>query len=632
MCSKTESGAHRSPGICPSCGQAFDAGEQCPYCGARQSGRLDLQAVGWVSTVVGLLGVVILWFVSHQKSPPALAIGQIDETMNWAYVSVLGAVTQLPNYDTEAGSLGFWIDDGTGSLYVTLYRETSASLLALGSVPTIGDTVQVAGTLRLKEDFRQLVVDLASQITIQPSKYADCTIEDLSDYPVLSKVRIRGQIREVREPYEGLVLLRICDPTGQVYVVYAADLVRLEGEPIRVAPGDFVEAAGAVTLYQQSTQVTLDHTDSLGLTDPLDVAASKLVAEVDVEDLGRLVSVRGRLADISLAGTGVKLTIEDGTGQIQAIVWDELIRAIPQIVDLPLDSMVSVRGTVTEYRGALELEPELADDIGIESVPTSVIAVATVPPTVTPTCTPQKATSTPTLTPSRPAMPTATPTQTPQPTLRPTATPSPTPTALPALETSLPIAQISRELLGQEVTVQGQIVDLSAFDSGLQCVLDDGSGMMLLWLTKDWFASTYVAPEWSIGTTVRVTGLVQEYKDQLEIVPQPTNSLDVLVVEPGFSPETVSVSEAYGVEIGQRIAVKATVVDVQTFSMGIKCLLEDGSARVTLLLWQSVIDTMTCPDQLVVGTEVTVSGKVDEYQGVRELVPGIGHEVIYRCE
>jgi DNA/RNA endonuclease YhcR with UshA esterase domain len=552
--------------------------------------------------------------------------------MNWAYVSVLGVVTEVPNYDAEVGSLGFWVSDETGSLYVTLYRDASASLLTAGDVPSIGDVVQAAGTLRLKEDFRQLVVELASQITVQRSRYADCVIGDLVAYPVLSKVRVRGQIREVQEPYEGLVLMRLCDATGQVHVVYDDDLVQLEGEPIRVAPGDFVEAMGAVTQYQQSRQVTLDHADSLVSVGPLDVAVRKPIVEIGVEDLGRLVSVRGQLTDRSPAGTGIKLTIEDSTGQIQAVVWDDLIRVAPQLSNLLPDSEVAVQGIVTEYRGMLELEPELADDIYIESMPTAVVAAATAPPTVTPTHTPPRITPTPTLAPSKPAVPTATPTHTPQPTLRPTDTPTPTPTALPTQVVAVPIGQVSRERIDQEVTVQGQIVDLSVFDSGLQCVLDDGSGAVLLWLTRDWFSATYVAPEWAVGSTVRVTGLVQEYRDQIEIVPQSINSLDVLVVELGVFPETISVSEVYGVEVGQRVAVRATVVDVQLFSTGIKYLLEDAGTRVTLLLWQSVIDTMACPDRLVVGTKITVSGKVDEYQGEREIVPGIGHEIIYPCE
>ena len=632
MCSKLKSGAHCSPQVCSSCGQAFDAGEQCPYCGARQSRRLSLRAIRYVSLLVGVLGLVVLWSVSRQKSPPTLPIGEIDETMNWAYVSVLGVVTQVPNYDTEAGSLGFWLDDETGSLYVTLYRDASASLLALGNVPSIGDVVQVAGTLRLKEDFRQLVVDLASQITVQRPEYAHCAIGDLSSYAVLSKVHVRGQIREVREPYEGLVLLRLCDATGQVQVVYDADLVRLEGEPLHVVPGDFVEVAGVVTLYQQSRQVTLDHAGSLGPVGVQEVAVSKSVAEIGAGDLGRLVSVRGRLADKSPAGSGVKLTIEDGTGLIQAIVWDDLVQAVPQMGSLPPDAVVTIRGVVTEYRGKLELEPEIADDIVVESVPTAVVAVATVPPTVTPTHTPPRPTPTLTLTPSRTAVQTATPTHTSQPTLQPTETPTPTPTALPTQEIALPIARVSHELLGQEVTVQGQITDLSAFDSGLQCVLDDGSGTVLLWLVKDLFASKYVGPEWSVGSTVRVTGLVQEYKDQIEVVPQSANLPDVLVVKLGIPAETISISEVYGVGVGQRIAVRATVVDVQPFSTGIKYSIEDASAQVTLLLWQSVIDTMVCPNQLVIGTEIVVSGKVAEYQGVREIVPGIGHEIVYRCD
>ncbi|MFL7809554.1 MAG: OB-fold nucleic acid binding domain-containing protein [Anaerolineae bacterium] len=80
--------------------------------------------------------------------------------------------------------------------------------------------------------------------------------------------------------------------------------------------------------------------------------------------------------------------------------------------------------------------------------------------------------------------------------------------------------------------------------------------------------------------------------------------------------------------VGQRIVVEGRVVEVWPFSQGTKYLLDDGSGRLTLLLWQSVLDDFPGRDCLTLDTTVRAAGRVSAYQGALELAPGVGRDVV----
>ena len=81
-------------------------------------------------------------------------------------------------------------------------------------------------------------------------------------------------------------------------------------------------------------------------------------------------------------------------------------------------------------------------------------------------------------------------------------------------------------------------------------------------------------------------------------------------------------------DVGRRATVEATIVSVDAFSQGIKYQIHDGSGRITLLLWQDVYDAVLDKERLVVGAGIRATGRVDEYRGELELVPGLGADVL----
>jgi DNA/RNA endonuclease YhcR with UshA esterase domain len=132
---------------------------------------------------------------------------------------------------------------------------------------------------------------------------------------------------------------------------------------------------------------------------------------------------------------------------------------------------------------------------------------------------------------------------------------------------------------------------------------------------------------WRVGSLVRVSGRVDQYKDEIEIVPQAALDIDLVQAPEPLAGPVVPIGELSAARVGERVIVEAGIVAVEPFSEGVKALLDDGSAQITLLLWQNVYDVVPDRERLIAGAIVRVAGELQEYRGELEIVPGMGTDV-----
>ena len=213
---KHPSGYRQPSTECPRCGRFVGAYARCPYCGADVGQRMTVRVFKYGSLVLAILGLAVLLFAAIGSEVPTVEIGDLRATMNWAYVRVEGVVTRQPGYDPKTGALRLWIDDGTGEIMVSAYRSEAEELLAGGLLPVMGDRVALEGTLRIKEDFQYLVLNVPQHTVIQRTEPLEMTIAQVEPAPLYQKVRVRGVIRDERRPHEGLRIFRVWDETGEV--------------------------------------------------------------------------------------------------------------------------------------------------------------------------------------------------------------------------------------------------------------------------------------------------------------------------------------------------------------------------------------------------------------------------------
>ncbi len=553
-------------GECPSCGRFVGPYEKCPYCGAVVGQRMAVRVFRYGSLALAIVGLAVLLLVATRSRVPTVEIGSLAGTMNWAYVRVEGTVVRQSVYDPEARSLKFWVWDGTGEIMVTAYRSEAEWLQAHDLVPVMGDSVAVEGTLRVKEEFQYLILNVPQHIEVRPAAPLALTIAEVNEGLLYQQVTVRGVVRDDRTPYAGLRILTLRDSSGQIDVTLPTSATYTGGALPEVKVGQAVQVTGAVDQYKGTPQISVGRgSDVVVLDEAIAIAPTRTIGELGKGDVGGMAAVEGAITKVSPFSAGVKFTLDDGSGVVTLLLWQDLYDGLPDRGALVAGAKVRAQGVVSEYRGELEIVPEIPSDVTVLAAGERTVA-------------------------------------------------------------ERQLGELTAADVGQMVQVEGVLKSLRAFSAGVRGTLDDGTGAVTLLLWQDVYDGlpdpTQVAP----GAVLRVVGEVSEYKGELEVVPQVPG--DVLVVGMTELPaEERAIGQVTADDVGQTVQVVGRIAAVTPFSKGIKVTLDDGTATITLLLWQDLLDRLADPAALTEGAQVAVRGEIDEYQGELEIVPQVPGDV-----
>jgi DNA/RNA endonuclease YhcR with UshA esterase domain len=270
----------------------------------------------------------------------------------------------------------------------------------------------------------------------------------------------------------------------------------------------------------------------------------------------------------------------------------------------------------------LEVVPQVQADIEIVAVPE-----------VTPTLT-TEAGDLPELTPTPTGLPTlTTPISTDQPAPSPTATPTTAPTSASAsaptasIETRT-IGAISRTDVGEVFKIaKAGIADISYFSAGVKYTLTDATGSFILLLWQNVLEEFPDRYDLSAGSQVRVRGRIEEYQGELEVVPQSASG--IRIVDPGerLPIEKRAVSDITPSDEGRVFIIKGTVTRSEVHDW-LYLWIHDGTGEILIYVPERVVQY--APTGVVAGTRLRVTGEVDIYKGVLEIIPLAGADMEVR--
>jgi len=231
-----------------------------------------------------------------------------------------------------------------------------------------------------------------------------------------------------------------------------------------------------------------------------------------------------------------------------------------------------------------------------------------------------------------PASPTAEPSPTPSPTPSstsppPTATPSPEPSRT-AEATALPIGQLHAGMVGQEVTVEGAVVDAVSFSAGFKFTLDDGSGQVVLLMWHDVYDDCWDAPGINRGAWVRATGEVGEYEGVLQVEPHWGSAVKALQPAGPWA-EPRQLGTLSGGDEGRRAMIEGEVVRTGGQENWVEVAVSDGTGEIVVFIWRNILERI--PQSVGLGTpgsRVRIVGTVQVYQSNLELVPSLPCDVV----
>jgi len=470
--------------LCPSCGWRVEGGETCPRCGASLKRRLPWRVLQYGALLVAMGGLALLLYAARGTPVTHLDIGAIGAAgaslsparadahhdgafgaaQNLAYVEISGVVTQPTTYNPEAQTLAFRVDDGTGEMLVSAFKNETMALVKGGHVPALGDHVTVQGTLRLREDFAALTLNLAEALKLERPTPLALTIGAINSDLALQPVEVSARVVSTREPYAGLTLITLQDETGEIDAALDETTRLLTGNPPKLAPGDRVRLSGVVELFKGTPQITLITSQSIEFLPPDTALADNLLEPeavtpiVDVR-VGAAAKVEGEVKSVESFSSGFSFVLEDGSGPVALALRDRVYQKVVGVEGLRVGARVRAFGLTTIFNGTLQIAPEQAEDVTI-------------------------------VTAGKPA------------------------------EAVTAIREIGLAQVGQVLTIGGKVVAVNPFSEGTRLTVDDGTGtsVVLIWESVLGYVPEV---EWvAVGQSARVTGQVAQFQGTIEIVPQ----------------------------------------------------------------------------------------------------------------
>jgi DNA/RNA endonuclease YhcR with UshA esterase domain len=208
-----------------------------------------------------------------------------------------------------------------------------------------------------------------------PSGVVKIELKELRPDMAGQEVRVTGRVASIREPAEAdskapyEVILK--EGAVEVHVVYWSSVAaRLKhNKPMM---GSLVQVEGTLENYKNMLQIRIPRAEKIALLDVTPVSMP-VVNKSEIIDIGSITraqlnnhcTVRGQLGEPQSIRSGVKYPLTDRTGKIVLLLWDKNVQGENRNA-LTAGVTVVVNGTVTEYKGVLELVPSSDQGLLIE--------------------------------------------------------------------------------------------------------------------------------------------------------------------------------------------------------------------------------------------------------------------------
>ena len=453
-----------SEAICPSCGRYIGPRDVCPYCGARVKRRLSVRLLKIAAVILAVVGLLTVRFVAVYIQTPVVKVSEIKPSMNYAHIKMTGIVTRYPSLYSD-GSLSFWIDDGTGEIMVKAYRFEAQELLQSGNVPAMGDRVEVEGSIRIREDFQYLVIDLPSKLVIvKPNVSGSYSPSEIGLEHLGLKVEVVGTASGVRETSSGGIILYLEDVGGSIQI-YIPPILRVLGFNETIMDGVRLKVVGYVSLYQGELEVVPGMPQEIEVLSQVFEYGRVSIAMVNETLVGSIIEIEGEIVEVRTYSSGTLVKLDDGTGTLDVWIPIEIYSEHPNVAMIAPTAKARAKGLLAVYKDKLEIKVSRVEDFQLLEEP--------------------------------------------------------------AIEITS-IASITESDEGRLFMIQAEITDVVQLSAGLKLLVSDGTGTIAVWIWNDLLEQITIADQFKPGVRIRVIGQLVIYKGTLELQPLSPESIEII--------------------------------------------------------------------------------------------------------
>jgi DNA/RNA endonuclease YhcR with UshA esterase domain len=267
-----------------------------------------------------------------------------------------------------------------------------------------GQSAEATGAVTLYKDTPQ--VTLARADALRPSTdlfpvAAPARVASLAAERAGQWAAVRGQVVKV-SPFSAGWRFTLDDGTGRANVVLWSDVYAVLSPTLQLTEGAQVSVQGEVSLYRGAIEIVPEMPADVTLVAAAPISATPTPApttaptptiplptatlaptptappptvtprptpkptqaitfvslgQLTPADKGKLVSVRGKIVEVIKFSSGMKYRLDDGTGRVILLLWQEVFDKVPNHDKLVNGSQVSATGDVDVYRGDIEVIP-----------------------------------------------------------------------------------------------------------------------------------------------------------------------------------------------------------------------------------------------------------------------------------
>ena len=208
---------------------------------------------GCATSIVGLM---LLGYAAQVLEPPAVGISSIDSHLLAKNVHISGVVDKVVSFD--GGGEMLKVSDDMGSIDVYLNPRVARHLNV-----SEGYMIDVVGSVEFYEDEIEIVLNSYKHLRVlgyfEPQLLK---ISDINTTLLEKKVRVRGNVSDVKKFRGGSVLLVAGDDTGSIDVYMDSNIA----ERFNINEGDEIGVTGRVELYGGELEVKVESYEDIQMS------------------------------------------------------------------------------------------------------------------------------------------------------------------------------------------------------------------------------------------------------------------------------------------------------------------------------------------------------------------------------
>ncbi len=199
----------------------------------------------------------------------------------------------------------------------------------------------------------------------------EIVLAPIGDLPSLAgqEVTVQGTVVWASSFSQGFKFL-LDDGTGRATLLMWLNVYDDCWDAADLRVGAIVRAHGTVDQYEGEWQVQAGYGGDVKVVSPRAAPPLRQIGTITADDVTTLVTIEGTVSQAEAFSQGQRVYVDDGTGTLMVLLWQNVFERVPDsALLLTPGTRVRVDGVVEEYRGTLELVPQVPYSVVVLSAP-----------------------------------------------------------------------------------------------------------------------------------------------------------------------------------------------------------------------------------------------------------------------